>query len=501
MPHWAYGGLADYYHRRRHHGLGRPADKFFSQEANCSSGDSRKQLTPLPHVRRTTHKLFCTDGIKARQARAFLCLRKNGVPLFLTKHCDLLQLWILFTSRATGELVLVWNCALFSDVPMTNPMPALSGFLTEVFDMAYVGLPFTHDLFVSYSHGRDDGKGKGLLQPWSAVFVEALERELLLENQLCEDLRIFIDKDARPGHGVDPMSPLTDQLREHINGSALLVILMSDPYLASAWCTDERNWWCQHQEKIGFGINERIAVVKIWPTTGVWPPPLSDSRGEHLVGFDFHSLISGKHRPLGWADEPISSNPDFRKATIGIVAQLLPKLNKLKARLEEHARAEAEIKHLHKPGGQTIYLHGRADQAQTWEKAGLALADKGFFVLPGSPDAVNDNPQKIQEAREQRVEILSDCDALLLVGTANERALDADLVVIGKHDRQSARSRSNRLLPCGLLNTVGTAIVTPMRQASARHVQADWIDGTKDDWTSQIQQWLQDKSSLSGGGL
>ncbi|KAF2394740.1 hypothetical protein FX983_02722 [Pseudomonas frederiksbergensis] len=76
MPHWAYGGQADYYHRPWHHGLGRPADKFFSQEANCSSGDSRKQLTPLPHVRRTTHKLFCTDGIKARQARAFLCLRK-----------------------------------------------------------------------------------------------------------------------------------------------------------------------------------------------------------------------------------------------------------------------------------------------------------------------------------------------------------------------------------------------------------------------------------------
>ncbi|WP_224791323.1 toll/interleukin-1 receptor domain-containing protein [Pseudomonas fluorescens] len=354
-------------------------------------------------------------------------------------------------------------------------------------------------MFVSYSHGGDDGKGKGLLQPWSAVFVEALERELRLEKQLYKELRIFLDKDERLGHGVDPMSPLTDQLREHINESALLVILMSDQYLESAWCTEERNWWCQHQEKLGFAINERIAVVKIWPTTAAWPPPLSDSRGEHLVGFEFHTSISGSVRPLGWTDEPFSSNPTFRKALLGIVAQLIAKLSALKVRLEERGRTVAAIDHLHQPGGQTLYLHGRADQAQAWEKAGLALADKGFCVLPGSPDEVEDNPQKIQETRERRVEILSDCDALLLLGTANDRALDADLVVIGKHDRQSARSRSSRPLPCALLNTVGTAIITPMRQASARHVQADWIDGTKDNWTSQIPQWLQDKSPLTGG--
>lgn len=364
--------------------------------------------------------------------------------------------------------------------------------------MAYVGHPFTHDLFVSYSHGRDNGKGKGVLQPWSAVFVEALEIELKLENQLCEDLKIFIDKDERPGHGVDPMSPLTDQLRERINGSALLVILMSDQYLNSAWCTDERDWWCQHQKKLGFAMNERIAVVKIWPTTGVWPPPLSDSRGERLVGFEFHAPLNGSVRPLGWTDEPISSNPAFRMAQVGLAAKLIPKLNALKVRLEERLRAQAEINRLREVGGQIIYLHGRADQAQAWEKASAALEDKGFHVLPDAPDEVEDSPQKIQKTREQRVEILSDCDALLLLGTANEVALDADLVVIGKHDRQSARSRSNRLLPCGLLNTVGTAIVTPVRQASARHVQADWIDGTQENWTSQIRQWLVDKSPQIG---
>ena len=41
--------------------------------------------------------------------------------------------------------------------------------------MSYVGEPFRHDLFVSYSHG-DDGSGGAYLKPWSAAFAHELER-------------------------------------------------------------------------------------------------------------------------------------------------------------------------------------------------------------------------------------------------------------------------------------------------------------------------------------
>jgi hypothetical protein len=83
------------------------------------------------------------------------------------------------------------------------------------------------------------------------------------------------------------------------------------------------------------------------------------------------------------------------------------------------------------------------------------------------------------------------------MGTDDTRALDADLVVVGKHDRQSARARSNHLLPCGLLDTIGASIATPVRKATARIVQADWIDGTQTPWTPAIQKWLSDKSAQS----
>ena len=96
---------------------------------------------------------------------------------------------------------------------------------------------------------------------------------------------------------------------------------------------------------------------------------------------------------------------------------------------------------------------------------------------------------------EAEITALGASSRLARTEVGDTRALDTDLVVVGKHDRQSARSRSNHLLPCGVLNTVGVALATPVRIATARIVQADWIDGTVPAWTPAVHQWLTDKSS------
>jgi hypothetical protein len=290
------------------------------------------------------------------------------------------------------------------------------------------------------------------------------------------------------------MAPLTDQLREQIGDSALLVVLMSPDYLTSAWCTEERDWWCARQTKLGLHTKEHIAVVRIWPTDEAWPLALTDSRGQPLVGFPFYTTHDDPPRPLGWTDLPGPFGSNFRKALLDIVGRLYPKLDAMKARAEALRRAAEEAAHLAQTGGQSIYLHGRADHAAAWETAGITLTDNGFAVVPGEPDTVEPDLKKLQEVRERRIEALTACDALLLLGTEDGRALDADLIVVGKHDRQLARARSNHLLPCGLLDTVGPAIATPVRQATARIVQADWIDATDVDWAPKVQHWLVQKS-------
>ena len=56
----------------------------------------------------------------------------------------------------------------------------------------------------------------------------------------------------------------------------------------------------------------------------------------------------------------------------------------------------------------------------------------------------------------------------------------------------TARSRSNRLLPCGVLDTVGGVVATELRKASARNLQLDWLDATGGEWPDRVRAWLAD---------
>ncbi|WP_338010186.1 molecular chaperone Tir [Pseudomonas sp. GM49] len=291
------------------------------------------------------------------------------------------------------------------------------------------------------------------------------------------------------------MAPLTQQLREKLNHTALLVILMSPDYLKSSWCSDERQWWHEHQTDLALTCEERIAVVRIWPTKNdVWPKLLTDERDHPLVGFHFHAPISGEERPLGWVDIPAFGS-DFKKAIIEIVSNINPKLDALKKRANERARLKAEISKLAGEDiGPMIYLHGRPEHNDTWDKVALALTSAGFGVSPGQLN-LQQNARDPEQIRAQRIELMSACDAMLIIGTHDSHALDADLVIVGKHDRHSARAHSNRLLPCGLLDTVGSDIATPIRKATARILQTDWLDATQESWTDSIKDWLSAKSS------
>ena len=47
--------------------------------------------------------------------------------------------------------------------------------------MSFVGDPFRHDIFVSYSHGDVTGSGDSKLKRWSGAFARELESELRAE--------------------------------------------------------------------------------------------------------------------------------------------------------------------------------------------------------------------------------------------------------------------------------------------------------------------------------
>ena len=251
--------------------------------------------------------------------------------------------------------------------------------------MCYLGDPFNHDLFVSYSHVRDAGGEPADLQKWSEAFAKALEDELCADPKMRE-LRIFLDKHHRPEQGVDPLQPLSEQLKAAIAASGLLVLLMSPYYLQSHWCQDERDWWIARQAELDLPPSGRIAVVRVWPTEEPWPPVLLDSNGHELPGFPFfEELAPGHPRPYGWLHrtrDGFAFESKFYQHLFGVVSHLYLALHTLKAQADALKRAREELSKLAQCGGQSIYLHGREDHYEDWEKAGLHLAASGFRRLP-----------------------------------------------------------------------------------------------------------------------
>jgi hypothetical protein len=359
--------------------------------------------------------------------------------------------------------------------------------------MSFLGEPFKHDLFVSYSHGAFGGRLDSELKRWSQRFAEDLRKELAGTTEF-ERISVFLDESERSDETVDRTDLLTGFLRDRVANSALFTLLMTPQYLRSRWCRREFELWWERNHPDPLGVGGRIFVLKILPTDiSAWPHELSDIVG--YFGYDWEKAPDVA-RPLGWRGST-RDRDDYIDLIVALSGDMMQRLRAIKSALEERRQREAEAARLGADGGQVIYLHARETDAEVWQRAGHALMDGGFVVVPATPDPIAREPTAIRQIAERRVETLSVCDGLLLLGSRDGRALDADLVVVGRQDRQSARARTERLLPCAVLNTVGPELATPTRMAAARMLGINWIDIGPDVWTREVKTWLAEASAVA----
>ncbi|HEX5796126.1 MAG TPA: hypothetical protein VFY19_09800, partial [Geminicoccaceae bacterium] len=92
--------------------------------------------------------------------------------------------------------------------------------------MSFLGKPFQHDLFVSYSHGAFADDHDSELKLWSQKFALDLRSELRGYDGF-QEVSVFLDESNRSDENVDRTEQLTPLLQERVAGSALLVILMT----------------------------------------------------------------------------------------------------------------------------------------------------------------------------------------------------------------------------------------------------------------------------------
>lgn len=363
--------------------------------------------------------------------------------------------------------------------------------------MSFVGNPFRHDIFVSYSHGDVQGDGQALLKQWSQGFVRELERELKAFPDIGGHISLFRDEDHRPGHGIDPMAPMSDTLQQEVAASAILAILMTPQYLGSKWCRQELEWWTEAQKVHGLAHEDRIAVARVWPTETAWPAGLIDRDGNPYIGQHFYERAKAEIRPqpFSWPNVTNETMGPFREALLDFVGHLRVRLREIRKELESREARESERQRLAARAGQVLYLHGRNVHAPAWDRVHRELEDGGYTVFPLQPEEVASDPRRIRETQMERIARMSACDAVLLLGTDDEPALQTDLVVVGRLDRHEAIARSNRSLPCGVIDTAGVVRQQPVWSRKAKSIGVDWFDASSSPWTPLLQTWLEGAAS------
>jgi hypothetical protein len=136
---------------------------------------------------------------------------------------------------------------------------------------------YEHDLFVSYAHGDKQ-------TPWAKALCDELTKCLndFLELKGERSVDVWMDDLLQGSYSLQ-------QLKERIDKSAVLLTIMSNPYLKSPWCQSEASWFadvCKTRSE----SDGRVFIVRYRETAEKeWPNFLKDSGGHALPGFWFYS--------------------------------------------------------------------------------------------------------------------------------------------------------------------------------------------------------------------
>jgi hypothetical protein len=345
--------------------------------------------------------------------------------------------------------------------------------------MSFLGEPFKHDLFVSYSHGAFKGKHDSHLKLWSQKFAEDLRAELAGSGEF-DDISVFLDESERPDENVDRTEQLTTQLRERVVSSALFTLLMTPQYLKSKWCLQEFDWWCEKHHPDTLGAGGRVYVCQVRPSDkAAWPNPIADLVGYHLYDRDKETE---KARPFTWMGSSIDRD-DYVARLIDVSGEMMQRLRGIKAILVERRRQQQGAQERAAANGQILFLHGRDSATDAWNQACDHLQDAGFYVVPERPVPLTSHEGLDPEYVKQ----LLNSHGLLLLATEAGPAIDTDIVFFWKNFRTDAVGSS---MPCAVLDAVGQELQTDRRLKNIKNLRMGWIDSTIKDWPNQVRAWL-----------
>jgi hypothetical protein len=345
--------------------------------------------------------------------------------------------------------------------------------------MAFLKPHFEYDVFVSYSHGARASETETPLKDWTLELIRRLETDIRFVDNEFESLHIWRDE------AIDPTIHLTDELRAKAKQAAILVIVMSPPYLASAWCKDEREWFSEQEDHSR--EHGRVFVVRAIRTTEAnWPDFLRDQRGNALPGFPFHDAKDPM--PFGWRGSR-EKYEDYVRQLGQLRTALIARLRELRAIAELRSKSNIGVAAAPTPGPRRIYLHARAEHVPVRDQVKNILRGDGIEPLTPVIDPARDLSDMTRESRV-RIETAMRCDALALVRGDGDERFVGDLIDIGIRERERMQIARGVPLPCAVLDRSGQSL-----PIDVSGYEIERFDLSSDNWRGEFRGWL-DKSRV-----
>ena len=260
---------------------------------------------------------------------------------------------------------------------------------------------YEHDIFVSYAHAE-------ALNDWSKRLVDEARNLVAagLGLRQAKDLDLWMD------YKISGNAPLTRQLRDKVEKSGVLLVLMSEWYLKSSWCRDELGWFFDavRQKR----ADRPVFVVRVRATDhSLWPDVFKDERGHPLIGYDFVRDVEDNNLglPKGYpSPENAPDSKDFYMAVGKLAGDMAAQIRAL-AQSEMRPPARPIDPREKQTQQQRVFLAAApaedVDDLRD-ELAGLLRA-QGCVVIP------ENNPLDVEQVHEQTGEWISNCDKFVQV--------------------------------------------------------------------------------------
>jgi hypothetical protein len=287
---------------------------------------------------------------------------------------------------------------------------------------------------------------------------------------------------------IDPTAALTDELRNTVEKSCLLLIVMSPRYMASAWCTDELTWFEQQFAERRNGLGRVFIVRAVSTDRNKWPGFLKDPRGHADLGFRFHRETDDENvEPYGWPDL-VDRNEDFYRALATLRRTLVQRLKEIKRKHDRQVAPVATTAAVLSRRPPRLYLHARPEHDALRQSVSDELRRAGCNVVTPVATMTGGSLADWTTESRARIEAAQRCDALTLLRGSSDPAFGDELLDIAIDERERVNTARGAPLPCAVLD----ASRAPFPMADfARSNRIALFDLGDPAWLSSFKAWAE----------